>query len=65
MEPTEERNYPSGAEPNEMTNGQVKKSQIDAVNNREFNFALQFSPSGYFQILKKVPVELTSFLHLI
>ena len=30
MEPTEGRNYPSGAEPNERTNNQVKKSQIDA-----------------------------------
>ena len=30
LEPTEGRNYPSGAEPNERTNGQVKKSQIDA-----------------------------------
>ena len=36
-----------------------------AVNNREFNFALQFPPSGYFQVLRKVPVELTSFLNLI
>ena len=30
LEPTEGRNYPSSAEPNERTNNQVKKSQIDA-----------------------------------
>ena len=30
LDPTEGRNYPSSAEPNETTNGQVKISQIDA-----------------------------------
>ena len=30
LEPTEGRNYPSSAESHERTNGQVKKSSIDA-----------------------------------
>ena len=39
LEPTEGRNYPNGAKPNERTNAQVKKSKIDASFNmtgREF-----------------------------